>query len=214
VAVAAAEDSAGRKAGAARGGGDGAGAGGGGGGLHRPRTSTTQGGAGHQVKIHALPFVYPAAQCWPRKGGSAGYVDESEPEQQRYRQGYGDGDRGDYEYGERDGDENGDASTAPARGGSRITGRGGASPSISAPPSPSTSRYGAGFHASWTTAPVRAAPPTGPHLPSGPGSGHNFLGTRSSSSMETTAGVGGGRGGSDPQPRRLVGLRPHTSSGT
>ena len=128
VAVAAAEDHSSKSG--SRGGGSGAGgsSGGGtssrgltssGGGLHQPRSGTILGGAGEQVKIQALPFVYPKSQCWPRKGGSMGYFEEIT--------GGGDEDENALPFGGGGGGGGSmRASTAPdGGGGARITGRGG-----------------------------------------------------------------------------------------
>jgi hypothetical protein len=221
--------------------GRGSGGGGPGGGLHQPRSTTTAGGAGDQVKIQALPFVYPKSQPWPRKGGSMGYFEDIA--------GAGAGGGGGGGGGHHGGGD--DENTLPFGGGggggggggsARITGRGGgvsgkrnpvASPEAGASRSLAqsrsrttsgsgvasagltTSRHGGGFHASWSDAPKRAMPPAAAlSFSAGQGSGHNFLGSR--------GGGGGGGGaestvaGSGPRAQRFgsrAGPRPQTSGG-
>ena len=165
--------------------------GGSGGGLHRPLSSTTQGGAGDQVKIQALPFVYPKSKPWPRKGGAAEYFEHL-------------GDENLYSSSGRAATATGHAREVTARITGRRTDRPrkqDAASSAAASPDPgrtrpplakttlrpqtssgapgagggTVGRHGAGFHARWSTPPVRASHPVAPMDSTG---GHNFLGSR------------------------------------
>ena len=201
-----------------------------GGGAHQPRSrpNTTQGGGGDQVKIQALPFVYPQSQIWPRKGGNMGYFEEitNGAGKDENEAPFGGGRSGSMRASSApiDGSSAGGRGGGAGGGSARITGRGsgrhvsGKRHAVASPTtSPETgnlrssvlSRHGGGFHANWVAAPPRAnLPASARTLTAGHGTGHNFLGSRGGGPES-----GGGGGTMGPRSLRFGRTRPQTSGG-